>query len=84
MILIPIFLKIASPIIAFPLSLIFNHSISLGIFPNKVKLAKVIPVYKKGSADQLNNYRPISLLPSLKGAARGRHSAMAPSLTLMF
>ena len=61
----PYFLKIASPIIAFLLSLFFNHSISLGIFPNKLKLAKVIPVYKKGSADQLNNCRPISLLPSL-------------------
>ena len=59
------FLKIASPIIAFPLSLFFNHSISLGIFPNELKLAKVISVYKKGSADQLNNYRPISLLPSV-------------------
>ena len=43
----PYFLKIASPMIAFPLSLFFNHSISLGIFPNKLKLAKVIPVYKK-------------------------------------
>ena len=63
----PYFLKIASPIIAFPLSLFFNHSISLGIFPNKLKLAKIIPFYKKGSADQLNNYRPIGLLllPSL-------------------
>ena len=60
----PYFLKFAS-IIAFPLSLFSNHSISLGIFPNELKLAKVIPVYKKGSADQLNNYRPISLLPSL-------------------
>ena len=38
----PYFLKIA-----FPLFLIFNHSISLDIFPNKLKLAKVIPVYKK-------------------------------------
>ena len=61
----PHFLKIAFPIIAFPLSLFFNHSISLGIFSNKLKLAKVIPVYKKGSAEQLNNNRPISLLPSL-------------------
>ena len=61
----PYFLKIAFPIIAFPLSLFFNHSISLGIFPNKLKLVKVIPVYKKGSAEELNNYRPISLLPSL-------------------
>ena len=62
----PYFLKIVSPIIVFPLSLFFNHSISLGIFPNKLKLAKVIPVYKKISADQLNIYRPsLSLLPSL-------------------
>ena len=60
----PYFLKIVS-IIAFPLSLFFNHSISLGIFPNKLKLAEVIPVNKKESADQLNNYRPKSLLPSL-------------------
>ena len=35
----PYFLKIASPIIAFPLFLIFNHSTSLGIFPTKLKLA---------------------------------------------
>ena len=61
----PYFLKIVFPIIAFRLFLIFYHSISLGIYPNKLKLAKVIPVNKKGSADQLNNYRPISLLPSL-------------------
>ena len=61
----PYFLKIAFPIIAFPPTLFFNHSISLDIFPNKLKLAKVIPVYKKESADQLNNHRPISLLPSL-------------------
>ena len=59
------FLKIVFPIIAFPLFLFFNHSISLGIFPNKLKLAKVISVYKKRPADQLNNYRPISLLSSL-------------------
>ena len=57
----PYFFKIASPIIAFPLFLIFNHSIPLGTFPNKLKLAVVNPIYKKGSTDQLNNYRPISL-----------------------
>ena len=62
----PYFLKIASPIITFPLYLIpLNPSKSLDMFPSKLKLTKVIPVYKKGSADQLNNYRPISFLPSL-------------------
>ena len=45
--------------------MILNCCLSNGIFPSKLKLAKVIPVFKKGAPDQLNNYRPISLLPSL-------------------
>ena len=44
---------------------IFNYCLTYGIFPSKLKLAKVIPVYKKGSFDQLTNYRPISLLSFL-------------------
>ena len=45
------------------LSHIFNLSLSLGIFPCRFKTAKVIPVFKKGSPNDVNNYRPISLLP---------------------
>jgi len=42
---------------------LINESISLGQFPNCLKTANVIPIHKKGSTSDLNNYRPISLLP---------------------
>ena len=45
------------------LSHIFNLSIKEGIFPKKMKLAKVIPIFKEGSKLCVENYRPISLLP---------------------
>ena len=51
---------------AVPFSLILNCCPTAGIFPSKLKLAKVVPVFKKGATDQLTNYRPISLLPSLR------------------
>ena len=48
-----------------PLTLIVNQSLGSGIFPNKLKIAKVIPIFKKDDAHLLNNYRPISLLPTI-------------------
>ena len=50
-----------SPII----SLYFNESISLGIFPNCSKIARVIPVYKAGNKNLVGNYRPISTISVL-------------------
>ena len=51
--------------IAKPLSLIINQSLCTGIFPKKLKIAKVIPLFKKGDSHLFDNYRPISLLPAI-------------------
>jgi len=48
-----------------PLTLIANQTLTTGIFCDKLKLAKVIPVYKKNEDYIFDNYRPISLLPSI-------------------
>ena len=50
---------------ASPLEHIFNLSLSTGCCPDLLKLAKVIPVYKKDDPTQVTNYRPISLLPCI-------------------
>jgi hypothetical protein len=43
---------------------IINRSHMTGLIPSPLKIAKVVPVYKSGDDTKLNNYRPISLLPS--------------------
>ena len=48
-----------------PLTLTINQLLMSGIFPDKLKLAKVIPLYKKGDSTITDNYRPISLLPTI-------------------
>ena len=45
------------------LCIIFNKSLSQGIIPDRLKVSKIIPVYKKKSPPNFENYRPISLLP---------------------
>ena len=47
------------------MSVLFNLSFSSGIFPDKLKIAKILPVFKKGSKLECSNYRPISLLSNL-------------------
>ena len=44
------------------LTLIINKTFYDGVFPNELKIAKVISIYKSGSTMDLNNYRPISVL----------------------
>jgi len=49
--------------IAEPLSCIFNSSLQYGIFPEKLKCAKITPIHKANEKHLINNYRPISILP---------------------
>ena len=55
-------LKLAKQIISEPLARIFNQSICSGIFPAKLKCAKIVPVFKGEDNTLPENYRPISLL----------------------
>ena len=48
--------------IAEPLAAIINLAISSGIFPEKMKIAKVCPIFKSGNKGEVTNYRPISIL----------------------
>ena len=46
-----------------PLANIYNASLESGNFPDKLKIAKVTPIHKKGDLRDVSNYRPISVLP---------------------
>ena len=59
------FLKSIKDNICEPLSILINKSMETGYVPNIFKTAKVIPIYKAKDAQELTNYRPVSLLPSI-------------------
>ena len=60
-----IILKETQKEISEPLSTVINLLFNTGDFPNCLKLATIIPVYKKGDQQECNNYRPISLLSNI-------------------
>ena len=57
------FLKDGATVLAKLISQICNLSIKYSIFPSDCKIAKLKPLFKKGSKTDPQNYRPISLLP---------------------
>lgn len=60
----PAVLKQVKSLISAPLSHIVNLSFKSGIFPDDLKIAKVIPIHKAGDRHDIKNYRPISILPA--------------------
>ena len=58
-------LKTCSLEISTALTNIFNNSLSVGIFPDQIKIAQIVPVFKNGNKFQVCNYRPISVLSPL-------------------
>ena len=58
-------LKDIQYLISKPLMLTINQCLETGIFPSKLKTAKVIPILKRGDEIIFYNYRAISILPSI-------------------
>ena len=58
-------IKFAKNELCKPITVIVNQCLETGIFPDKLKIAKVIPLFKKGDPEQIDNYRPISILPAI-------------------
>ena len=57
-----IILKEIGEYICIPMTYLFNESMTTGVFPDVMKIAEVVPLYKGKARYEVENYRPISLL----------------------
>jgi hypothetical protein len=58
-------LKISIDFISYPLHIIINSCFEEGYFPEQLKKSKIVPIYKKGNKEEVQNYRPIAIVPAL-------------------
>ena len=58
-------LKEANEVIAPSLCDIFNYAIDTKTYPVDLNIAKTTPIFKTGDKEDLNNYRPISIIPTV-------------------
>ena len=56
-------IKDTADLLLLPLTYSLNLFITQGIFPDELKIAKVIPIFKSGDSAQIGNYRRVSVLP---------------------
>ena len=57
--------KVVGTIVAAPIAKLVNNSITEGKFPDILKQAKLVPIFKGGNLKAMSNYRPIAILPTL-------------------
>ena len=55
-------LRLCDNSVVLPLKIIFQNILVASAYPDTWKLANVIPIFRKGDKQSINNYRPISLL----------------------
>jgi hypothetical protein len=58
-------LKISIDFISYPLHIIINSCFEEGYFPEQLKKSKIVPIFKKGNKEEVQNYRPIAIVPAL-------------------
>ncbi len=58
-------LKLAAPVIARPITTLFNTCVDTSTFPKQCKKAEVTPGFKKGEDTDESNYRPLSVLTAI-------------------
>ena len=58
-------LKLSCSVLSKPLVKLINLLFSEGTFPNLLKFANIIPLFKKGDNLDYNNYRPISIISNI-------------------
>ena len=56
-----IFLRVASSNLAPAICFFIDNAFRVGVFPHSCKIARIIPLFKSEKADNLINYRPISI-----------------------
>lgn len=59
------FLKMHASTLTRAIHCLFNLCMRKGKFPNPLKTAKIVPLYKGGDSSSLSNYRPVALLPTI-------------------
>lgn len=55
-------LKESAELLVEPLTVLINGCFLQGIYPDILKISKIVPLHKKGDTDVIDNYRPISII----------------------